>query len=86
MYKPPMMPHASKGLDMPSAAPSAAPSNPPQRHGDNPVITNARAGPRIFVGKLTKDTTEADVKEYFSRCVKGSGLGADLGFGWLCVE
>ncbi len=26
-----------------------------------------RAGPRIFVGKLTKDTSEADVKDYFMR-------------------
>jgi len=26
-----------------------------------------RAGPRIFIGKPTKDTSEADVKEYFSR-------------------
>ncbi len=26
-----------------------------------------RAGPRIFIGKLSKDTTEADVKEYFVR-------------------
>jgi RNA-binding protein Musashi len=26
-----------------------------------------RAGPRIFIGKLSKDTTEADVKEYFMR-------------------
>lgn len=25
------------------------------------------AGPRIFIGKLTKETTEADVKEYFMR-------------------
>ncbi|PRW55937.1 DAZ-associated 1 [Chlorella sorokiniana] len=28
---------------------------------------SARAGPRIFVGKLSKDTTEADVKEHFMR-------------------
>lgn len=34
---------------------------------DNAVIANARAGPRIFVGKLTKETTEGDVKEYFQR-------------------
>uniref|UniRef100_A0A1D2ACV6 RRM domain-containing protein n=2 Tax=Auxenochlorella protothecoides TaxID=3075 RepID=A0A1D2ACV6_AUXPR len=26
---------------------------------------SARAGPRIFVGKLNKDTSEADVKDYF---------------------
>lgn len=25
------------------------------------------AGPRIFIGKLTKETTEADVKEYFMK-------------------
>eukprot|EP00887_Chlorella_sp_A99_P002740 scaffold6.g2740.t1 len=28
---------------------------------------SARAGPRIFVGKLNKETMEQDVKEYFSR-------------------
>lgn len=38
-----------------------------RRSFDNPSIANARAGPRIFVGKLTKDTSEADVKEYFMR-------------------
>ena len=26
-----------------------------------------RAGPRIFVGKLTKETSEVDVKDYFGR-------------------
>lgn len=26
-----------------------------------------RAGPRIFIGKLTKETSEADVKDYFMR-------------------
>lgn len=26
-----------------------------------------RAGPRIFIGKLSKDTSENDVKDYFSR-------------------
>lgn len=34
---------------------------------ENPAIATARAGPRIFVGKLSKDCTEADVKEYFMR-------------------
>jgi hypothetical protein len=34
---------------------------------ESPAIVNARSGPRIFIGKLTKDTSEADVKEYFSR-------------------
>ncbi|GFR45925.1 hypothetical protein Agub_g7384 [Astrephomene gubernaculifera] len=34
---------------------------------ENPAIANARAGPRIFIGKLTKDTSEADVKDYFMR-------------------
>eukprot|EP01025_Chloroclados_australasicus_P065315 TRINITY_DN8908_c1_g1_i1.p1 TRINITY_DN8908_c1_g1~~TRINITY_DN8908_c1_g1_i1.p1 ORF type:complete len:512 (-),score=41.64 TRINITY_DN8908_c1_g1_i1:3201-4736(-) len=32
---------------------------------DNPGPANARAGPRIFIGKLSKDTTEQDVREYF---------------------
>ncbi len=31
--------------------------------------SEANAGPRIFVGKLTKGTTEEDVKQYFTRCV-----------------
>ena len=30
--------------------------------------SEAHAGPRIFVGKLTKGTTEDDVKQYFTRC------------------
>lgn len=30
-------------------------------------VSCRRAGPRIFVGKLTKDTTDGDVKEYFMR-------------------
>lgn len=34
---------------------------------ENPAIVNARAGPRIFIGKLTKETSEADVKDYFSK-------------------
>ena len=31
---------------------------------------DANAGPRIFVGKLNRATTEADVREYFTRCAK----------------
>jgi hypothetical protein len=38
-----------------------------RRSSENPAIQNVRAGPRIFIGKLTKDTSEADVKEYFGR-------------------
>ncbi|GAX77680.1 hypothetical protein CEUSTIGMA_g5123.t1 [Chlamydomonas eustigma] len=34
---------------------------------NNPAIMNARAGPRIFIGKLTKETSETDVREYFGR-------------------
>lgn len=34
---------------------------------ENPAIASARAGPRIFIGKLTKDTMESDVKEYFMK-------------------
>lgn len=34
---------------------------------NNPVLANARAGPRIFVGKLSKDVSEQDVKEYFTK-------------------
>jgi hypothetical protein len=39
--------------------------------------SEAHAGPRIFVGKLTKGTTEDDVKQYFTRCAarQGSSLG-----------
>jgi RNA recognition motif-containing protein len=38
-----------------------------RRSSENPAIQSVRAGPRIFIGKLTKDTTESDVKEYFGR-------------------
>lgn len=38
-----------------------------RRSTENPAIQSVRNGPRIFIGKLTKDTTEADVKEYFGR-------------------
>jgi hypothetical protein len=38
-----------------------------RRSFENPAIQSVRAGPRIFIGKLTKDTSEADVKEYFGR-------------------
>lgn len=38
-----------------------------RRSSENPAIQSVRNGPRIFIGKLTKDTTEADVKEYFGR-------------------
>lgn len=31
---------------------------------------DANAGPRIFVGKLNRATTEADVREYFTRCAR----------------
>lgn len=31
------------------------------------MSTSIRAGPRIFVGKLGKDVSENDVKEYFSK-------------------
>lgn len=41
--------------------------NAQRRSSENPAIQSVRAGPRIFIGKLTKDTTEADVKEYFGR-------------------
>jgi hypothetical protein len=74
VYKPPMVPQQpTKGMDLPPpnqpGGGGGGAGGPQARHGDNPVITHARAGPRIFVGKLTKDTTEADVKEYFSRWV-----------------
>ena len=35
--------------------------------------SEANAGPRIFVGKLTKGTTEEDVKQYFTRCACQEG-------------
>eukprot|EP00798_Chlamydomonas_sp_ICE-L_P000894 gene894-5690_t len=31
------------------------------------ILSNGAAGPRIFIGKLTKETSEADVKEYFMK-------------------
>jgi len=40
---------------------------PPLPAQSNPAIASARAGPRIFVGKLTKETSEADVRDYFMR-------------------
>lgn len=36
-----------------------------RRRGSMHGPASARAGPRIFVGKLNKDTSEADVKDYF---------------------
>lgn len=51
-----------KSLDSVLAGPGAQ-----RRSSENPAIQSVRAGPRIFVGKLTKDTSEADVKEYFGR-------------------
>ncbi|KAF8063059.1 RNP1 [Scenedesmus sp. PABB004] len=47
--------------------PGGAPGAPGRRSAENPAIQSVRAGPRIFIGKLTKDTSEADVKEYFGR-------------------
>ena len=31
------------------------------------IVAACSAGPRIFIGKLTKETSELDVREYFSR-------------------
>eukprot|EP01025_Chloroclados_australasicus_P039245 TRINITY_DN4053_c0_g1_i2.p1 TRINITY_DN4053_c0_g1~~TRINITY_DN4053_c0_g1_i2.p1 ORF type:complete len:503 (+),score=66.84 TRINITY_DN4053_c0_g1_i2:216-1724(+) len=39
--------------------------NEQQQVIENPGPASASAGPRIFVGKLSKDTTEQDVREYF---------------------
>ena len=39
--------------------------------------SEANAGPRIFVGKLTKGTTEEDVKQYFTRCASSSSVAAN---------
>lgn len=47
--------------------PGAAAAPGGRRSTENPAIQSVRNGPRIFIGKLTKDTTEADVKEYFGR-------------------
>jgi hypothetical protein len=79
IYKPPLAPPSSKPLSSPLSPPGAG----GPRHGENPVVSHARAGPRIFVGKLTKDTTEADVKEYFSRWGV-EGLGEEAGEGRSC--
>lgn len=50
------------------AGAAKVPQSAPQRtETPNPVIATARAGPRIFVGKLGKETSEADVKDYFMR-------------------
>ncbi|MEW5300140.1 MAG: hypothetical protein WDW36_003093 [Sanguina aurantia] len=49
--------HGRRSMD--SAMPAA-------KRLENPAVATARrSGPRIFIGKLTKDTSEADVKEYF---------------------
>jgi len=32
---------------------------------DNAHVTSVRVGPRLFVGKLSKETTEQDLREYF---------------------
>lgn len=66
---------APTGLPPPAAAPSSSRKsldsvlapNVQRRSNENPAIQSVRAGPRIFIGKLTKDTSEADVKEYFGR-------------------
>ncbi|GAB4820792.1 hypothetical protein N2152v2_007838 [Parachlorella kessleri] len=56
------------------AAAAAAAGLPPMRPSASmPSVqgtigpASARAGPRIFVGKLNKDTSEQDVKDYFIR-------------------
>lgn len=50
---------------LPWANPAAFPLAGPMGATGGPP--SARAGPRIFVGKLHRDTNEYDVKEYFSR-------------------
>lgn len=59
-------PHAGPPAGNKPGAPHAAPP-PPRPDAANPAIASARAGPRIFVGKLGRDTSEGDVKEYFQR-------------------
>lgn len=60
---PPAVPNGSrKSLDSVLHAGASG-----RRSSENPAIQSVRAGPRIFIGKLTKDTSEADVKEYFGR-------------------
>lgn len=58
---PPVSNNGRKSLD------SVLHSGNGRRSSENPAIQSVRAGPRIFIGKLTKDTSEADVKEYFGR-------------------
>lgn len=48
---------SARGPDRSAAAASARSAGPP----------DARAGPRIFVGKLPREATEADVKDHFSK-------------------
>ncbi|KAK9827371.1 hypothetical protein WJX81_002984 [Elliptochloris bilobata] len=68
-------------LQRAAAAQAAAAARPPPAHGHTHSDrlsgeggrfagggpADARAGPRIFVGKLNKETTEGDVREYFTR-------------------
>jgi hypothetical protein len=58
--------NSRKSLDSLLHAAGGAPAAG-RRSSENPAIQSVRNGPRIFIGKLTKDTTEADVKEYFGR-------------------
>lgn len=64
--KAPLPPAAAPSTSRKSLDSVLAP-NAHRRSSENPAIQSVRAGPRIFIGKLTKDTTEADVKEYFGR-------------------
>ncbi|KAK9815318.1 hypothetical protein WJX72_001599 [[Myrmecia] bisecta] len=62
------LPNSSSSNSLAMASRSAA-SDRSGRDGSGGASgpLDARSGPRIFVGKLNKDTTEADVKEYFIR-------------------
>ncbi|KAF6254023.1 hypothetical protein COO60DRAFT_1703535 [Scenedesmus sp. NREL 46B-D3] len=59
---PPAVPNSSrKSLD--SVLHAGGNVTTGRRSSENPAIQSVRAGPRIFIGKLTKDTSEADAKD-----------------------
>ena len=70
LMPPPPQEHAQQAQQLAAAAGWAGP-HPPRGPPPMPAPAvgppSARAGPRIFVGKLNRETSDHDVKDYFSR-------------------